>query len=101
MSRFQGFFSHINASGININLVVKKVEVNNLGLSFANKVEEVRRVHGVPRDKKNWINNVCIVPAFSSTSIYTQTIKLCPLDVYVCHFQMYERKSFKFSPYKV
>ena len=31
---------------------------------------------------------------------YTQTIKLCPLDVYVCQFQMYERISFKFSPYK-
>ena len=29
---------------------------------------------------------------------YTETIKLCPLDVYVCQFQMYERISFKFSP---
>ena len=28
---------------------------------------------------------------------YTETIKLCPLDVYVC--QMDERISFKFSPY--
>ena len=33
--------------------------------------------------------------------IYTQTIKLCSLDVYVCQFQMYERISFKFSPYKL
>ena len=32
---------------------------------------------------------------------YTETIKLCPLDVYVCQFQMYERISFKFSPYKL
>ena len=31
---------------------------------------------------------------------YTETIKLCPLDVYVCQFQMYERISFKFSHYK-
>ena len=31
---------------------------------------------------------------------YTQTKKLCPLDVYVCQFQMYECISFKFSPYK-
>ena len=28
--------------------------------------------------------------------IYTQTIKLCLFDVYVCQFQMYERISFKF-----
>ena len=27
---------------------------------------------------------------------YTETIKLCPLDVYVCQFQMYERISFNF-----
>ena len=33
--------------------------------------------------------------------LYTETIKLCPLDVYVCQFQMYERISFKFSPYKL
>ena len=32
---------------------------------------------------------------------YTETIKLCPLDVYVCQFQMYERISFKFSPYNL
>ena len=32
---------------------------------------------------------------------YTQTIKLCPLDVYVCKFQMYERISFNFFPYKL
>ena len=32
--------------------------------------------------------------------MYTETIKLSPLDVYVCQFQMYERISFKFSPYK-
>ena len=24
-------------------------------------------------------------------AIYTETIKLCPLDVYVCQFRMYER----------
>ena len=34
-------------------------------------------------------------------SIYTQTKKLWPLDVYVCQFHMYERISFKFSPYKL
>ena len=28
--------------------------------------------------------------------LYTETIKLCPLDVYVCQFQIYERISFKF-----
>ena len=32
---------------------------------------------------------------------YTQTIKLCRLDVYVYQFQMYECISFKFSPYKL
>ena len=32
---------------------------------------------------------------------YTETIKLCPLDVYVCQFQMYERISFKFSHYQL
>ena len=32
---------------------------------------------------------------------YSQTKKLCPLDIYVCQFHMYERISFKFSPYKV
>ena len=31
--------------------------------------------------------------------LYTETIKLCPLDVYVCQFQMYERISFKISQY--
>ena len=33
--------------------------------------------------------------------IYTETIKLCPLDVYACQFQMYERISFKFSHYQL
>ena len=33
--------------------------------------------------------------------MYTETIKLCPLDVYVCQFQMYERISFKFSHYQL
>ena len=33
--------------------------------------------------------------------MYNETIKLCLLDVYVCQFQMYERISFKFSPYKL
>ena len=32
---------------------------------------------------------------------YTETIKLCPLDVYVCQIQMYERISFKFSHYQL
>ena len=32
---------------------------------------------------------------------YTETIKLCPLDVYVGQFQMYERISFKFSHYQL
>ena len=30
------------------------------------------------------------------SSIYTETIKLCPLDVYVCQFLMYERISNNF-----
>ena len=34
-------------------------------------------------------------------NIYTETIKLCPLFVYVCQFQMYERISFKFSHYQL
>ena len=33
--------------------------------------------------------------------IYTETIKLCSLDVYVYQFQMYKPISFKFSPYKL
>ena len=37
---------------------------------------------------------------YNRAIIYTETIKLCPLDVYVCQFQMFERISFKFSPYK-
>ena len=40
------------------------------------------------------VTNLC------GQSIYTETIKLCPLDVYVCQFQMYERISFKFSHYQ-
>ena len=32
---------------------------------------------------------------------YTETKKLCPLDVYVCQFQMYERMSLKFSHYQL
>ena len=31
---------------------------------------------------------------------YTETIKLCPLDVYVFQFQIDERISFKVTPYK-
>ena len=33
--------------------------------------------------------------------LYTETIKLCPLDVYVCQFLMYERISFNFFHYKL
>ena len=44
-------------------------------------------------------NQTDIIEAFNSTSRYTETIKLCPLDVYVCQFQIYERISFKFSHY--
>ena len=33
--------------------------------------------------------------------IYTETIKLCPLDVYVCQFYMYERISFNFLHFKL
>ena len=33
--------------------------------------------------------------------LYTETIKLCPFDVYVCQFQMYVRISFKFSHYQL
>ena len=46
----------------------------------------------------------CLFYSFSLNvilNIYTQTKKLCPLDVYVCQFQMYERISFKYSPYKL
>ena len=32
---------------------------------------------------------------------YTETIKLCPLDVYVCQFLMYERISLIFLHYKL
>ena len=35
----------------------------------------------------------------SDVAIYTETIKLCPLDVYVCQFLMYERISFNFLHY--
>ena len=35
------------------------------------------------------------------TYFYTETIKLCPIDVYICQFQMYERISFKFSHYRL
>ena len=41
-----------------------------------------------------------LYPSFMLRGIYTETIKLCPLGVYVCQFQMDERISFKFSPYK-
>ena len=33
--------------------------------------------------------------------MYTETIKLCPLDVYVCQFLIYERFSFFFLHYKL
>ena len=33
--------------------------------------------------------------------LYTETIKLCPLDVYVCQFQMYKHISSKFSYYQL
>ena len=33
--------------------------------------------------------------------MYTGTIKLCPLDVYVCQFLMYERISFNVLHYKL
>ena len=32
---------------------------------------------------------------------HTETIKLCPLDVYVCQFLMYERLSFNVLHYKL
>ena len=32
---------------------------------------------------------------------YTETIKFCPLDVYVCQFLMYKRISFMFLHYKL
>ena len=34
-------------------------------------------------------------------TIYTETIKLCPLGVYVCQFLMYERISLNFLHYKL
>ena len=44
-----------------------------------------------------WLySDVCL-----SSGIYTETIKLCPLDVDVCHLQMYERISFKLSHYQL
>ena len=46
-------------------------------------------------------NQTDIIEAFNSTSRYTETIKLCPLDGYVCMFRMYERISFKFSNYQL
>ena len=41
------------------------------------------------------------ITGYESRHTYTQTIKLCPLDVCVCQFQMNERISFKFSHYKL
>ena len=41
------------------------------------------------------------VPRSLSYGIYTETIKLRPLDVYVCQFLMYERISFKFLHYNL
>ena len=37
-----------------------------------------------------------VVGLFLLPGIYTETIKLCPLDVYVCQFLMYVRISFIF-----
>ena len=49
-----------------------------------------------------WQNLVTVLHTRASIMLkYTQTKKLRPLDVYVCQFQMYERISFKFSPYKL
>ena len=42
-----------------------------------------------------------IVQVTYFSSIYTETIKLCPLEVYVCQFLMYERISFFFLHYKL
>ena len=42
-----------------------------------------------------------ILKTFTHALIYTETIKLCPLDVYVRQFQMYEGISFKFSHYQL
>ena len=38
---------------------------------------------------------------WSFKSLYTETIKLCPLDVYVCQFLMYEPISLNFLHYKL
>ena len=45
--------------------------------------------------------SVVCYKTYTLKNIYTETIKLCPLDVYVFQFQMYERISFKFSHYKI
>ena len=47
--------------------------------------------------------SICMSIYFSIIDIrkYTETIKLCPLDVYICQFLMYERISFNFLHYKL
>ena len=50
---------------------------------------------------------ICLVTQLETTKcaicirIYTETIKLCPLDAYVCQFLIYERISFNFLHYKL
>ena len=57
--------------------------------------------HGITYISKAKSRYRQVLQGIGPYSMYTQTKKLCPLDVYVCQFQMYERISFKFSPYKL
>ena len=47
-------------------------------------------------DAKKWLSS-----QVKKKLTYTETIKLCPLDVYVCQFLMYEHISFNFLHYKL
>ena len=49
--------------------------------------------------KQQVIENHCTQVLLKQS--YPETIKLCPLDIYVCQFQTYEHISFKFSHYQL
>ena len=57
--------------------------------------------HGITYISKAKSRYRQVLQGIGPYSMYTQTKKLCPLDVFVCQFQMYERISFKFSPFKL
>ena len=58
-------------------------------------------IKSVSKTSGSFMVNSILLITCSSLVLYTQTKKLCPLDVYVCQFQMYERFSFKFSHFKL